>query len=210
MARTGALFALGLVLPALAVASPPQTAEEAVAAVEAKYAGVDVMSAQFTQTVHNPLFGDDVQSGEVVLARPTKMRWTFGEGEREFVTDGSTMWVYSRADNQVIQYAGFTPSAGGAESLLSSLDTLDEIFDVQLVSSTPTVLTLTPHDQGMFKQVRLTLDAELVVDEVVITDLQDNTTELDFADMQLNTPAPDSLFAFEAPEGATVIDAGTM
>lgn len=209
-ARTPFSVALGLLLPMVAFADAPTTVEEAIAAVEAKYTDVTVMSASFVQTVHNPIFGDDVQTGEVVLARPSKMRWTFGGGERQFITDGSTMWIYTQADNQVIQYDGFTATAGGAESLLSSLDTLDELFLVTLVSSTPLVLSLTPKEEGQFKEVKLTLDADLLVDEVSIVDAFDNLTEIDFEGMILNADAPDSLFVFQAPEGVTVVDAGSM
>lgn len=210
-ARTHITLAIGLFLPATALAEPPQTAAEAVTQVEAKYADVTTMNAHFVQTVKNPMFGDDVQSGVVTLSRPTKMHWSFGEGERLFVTNGSTMWIYTKSNNQVIQYNGFTPAAGGAESLLSSLDTLDELYNVALVSSAPTVMTLTPKgDSKQFKSVTLTLDSDLVVDDILIVDAFDNTTEIDFTGMTLNGAAPDSLFSFTPPAGATVVDAGSM
>ncbi len=210
MARMALSLALSLLIPAAAMAGGPTTVEEAVAAVEAKYSEVNVMNAQFVQTVRNPMFGDDVQSGEVTLARPSKMRWNFGDGARQFVTNGSTMWIYTQAENQVIQYDGFTATAGGAESLLSSLDTLDELYNVSLVSSEPTVLSLEPKEEGQFKTVTLTLNAELLVDRVAIVDAYDSVTEIDFEGMQLNLPTPDSLFVFEVPEGAVVVDAGTL
>lgn len=210
IARTAFSLALCLLIPGAALADAPVTVEEAVAAVEAKYSDVNAMNAQFVQTVRNPIFGDDVQSGEVTLARPSKMRWNFGEGARQFVTNGSTMWIYTRAENQVIQYDGFTATAGGAESLLSSLDTLDELYNVSLVSSEPTVLTLKPKEQGQFKTVTLTLDADLLVDTLAIIDAYDSVTEINFEGMELNVPAPDSLFVFDVPEGATVVDAGTL
>ena len=208
--RTALAVTLGLLASSAAVASEPTTAAEAVAAVEAKYADVDAIQAQFTQTVRNPMFGDDVQSGTVTLARPTKMHWSFGDGEREFVTNGSTMWIYTKADNQVIQYDSFTPAAGGAESLLTSLDNIDELFNVTLVSTSPTVLDLTPKEEGQFKSVQLVLDADLMVDTVTIVDPYDSTTLIDFDAMVLNAPTTDSTFRFEIPEGANVVNAGSM
>ena len=208
--RTLTAVTLGLIASSTAVADTPTTVDEAIAAVEAKYTDVSALQASFTQTVRNPIFGDDVQTGEVTLARPTKMHWSFGGGEREFVTDGSTMWIYTKADNQVIQYDSFAPSAGGAESLLTSLDTIDEVFNVDLVSSNPTVLDLTPKEEGQFKSVTLTLDADLLVDVLSIVDPFDNTTLIDFDGMVLNGPAPDSLFTFDIPEGANVVNAGSL
>lgn len=210
MARTALSLALSLLIPAAALADGPATVEEAITAVEAKYSDVTAMNAQFVQTVRNPMFGDDVQSGEVTLARPSKMRWNFGDGARQFVTNGTTMWIYTQADNQVIQYDGFTTTAGGAESLLSSLDTLDELYNVSLVSSEPTVLSLEPKEQGQFKTVTLTLSEDLLVDKVAIVDPYDSVTEIDFDGMRLNVPTPDSLFVFDVPAGAVVVDAGTL
>ena len=73
-----------------------------VAAVESKYAGVTAMSATFVQTTHSDMFGDEKQGGNVLLKRPKQMYWDFGD--KQFVTDGKTMWVYTQADNQVIRY----------------------------------------------------------------------------------------------------------
>lgn len=212
-ARPGLAAALLLAaLPTAAAADTSTAADAIVAAVEAKYADVTAMRASFVQTVRNPVFGDDVQEGNVVLARPSRMRWTFGADERQFVTDGSTMWIWSKADNQVIRYEGFTPSAGGAESLLTSLDRLDELFavDVRESSAAGTRLTLTPREEGQVKGVELSLTADLLVDEVVITDAFDQVTELDFSAVELNVAAPPALFTFAIPAGAELIEAGSL
>lgn len=206
MRLTTALFAM--TLPALAFATPETDA--LVAEVEARYTGVETISADFTQTVRNAMFGDDVQQGTMVLSRPNKMNWRFGDGERAFVSDGDNMWIYSQADNQVIHYDGFNPTAGGAESLLTSLDQLDELFDVALAEGEGKRLSLTPKTPGQVKSVLLVLTDDLSVDEVVITDPFDNVTELDFGSMQLNPTVEATTFAFTVPEGANVIEAGSL
>jgi outer membrane lipoprotein carrier protein len=206
-------------LAALGAMVPPAVAEDSatkavIQAVEAKYRRVSAMKADFVQTTRSDVFGEEKQSGEVLLKRPKKMYWKFAEGQgKEFVTNGDTMWVYTRSDNQVIKYSDVGKMQSSAESLLQSLDTLDELFDVRYVkpaSGKPHTLELKPKEEGQFKRVQLTLDSTYVVEMVTITDNFDNITELSFRDVRLNVPVPDSQFEFEVPDGAEVIDVGGM
>jgi len=183
-----------------------------IAQVETKYEGVTVMKANFVQTTKSALYGDQQQKGTLTLKRPSKMRWDFQGDEKTFVTDGTTMWIYTKADNQVIRYNDFASTASTADSLLQSLDQLSRLFAVELVSSGPTVLALTPTDASAASQVKglqLTLNAELEVSAVSVTDAFDGVTELVFEALELGGEAPDSVFAFTIPEGATVVDAGS-
>ncbi len=121
---------LGLVLAPAAWGGEVQ---EVVDAVEAKYATVEAIQASFVQTTHSEIFGSEEQAGSLVLKRPAKMRWEFTTGvEKQFVTDGRTMWVFTRSENQAIRYDDVS-SSGAADSLLQSLDKLDEMFEIQLM-----------------------------------------------------------------------------
>jgi outer membrane lipoprotein carrier protein len=186
--------------------------EEIIKAIESKYADVTVMQADFTQTTRSALFGAEQQRGDVTLKRPSMMRWNF-TNEKQFVTDGKTMWIYTRADNQVIKYDDVSTSTSTADSLLQSLDKLSEIFKVEVepVDSGQHVLVLLPNgENSQFKKIRLTLSSEFLVDHVVVTDAFENVTELKFTNMKLNVQVKDSLFQFDIPSGAEVITAGSM
>jgi outer membrane lipoprotein carrier protein len=208
----------------IALAAPGAAAAEndpstVVQAVEARYAGVTVLQADFVQTTRSDVFGEERQTGELVLKRPRKMRWTFAGASaaavsREFVTDGRTMWVYTRDENQVIQYDDVSTQSASADSLLQSLDQLDALFVVQVMEpSAPghVSLDLAPREaSGQVKKLHLDLDADLLLERVVITDPFDNVTELAFTDVRLNADVPDSTFQFQVPSGAEVISAGGM
>lgn len=197
-------------VPLAAAADGDPVADRLVASVEARYRTVDVIEASFVQTAHNPVFGDDVQRGTVVMSRPSRMRWTFEGGEREFVTDGQMMWAYSRPDNQVVRYQNVRQQAGSVESLLTSLDSLDELFEVRSVPGTTNTLVLTPRQEAGVKSVKLVLTSDLLIDDIAITDTFDNVTELDFSNVRLNSPVAATTFSFVAPVGTQVIDAGSM
>jgi len=213
------LLGVALSIPTLATAAPgaapPAESSAAVPAVvkkvEAKYAGVKGMKARFTQTVRNPAYGDEVQKGEVTLARPAKMHWNFSGDGKQFVTDGKTMWIYNPGHKQVIKYADVSAQAGSAQSLLVSLDRIGELFTVtERPDDAGHTLQLVPRaGDAQYKNVVLHLTPELTVEKVVITDNFDTVTELVFHDITLDPKVPDDLFVFRVPKGVEVIDAGS-
>src|SRR5690606_26313623 len=99
-----------------------------------------------------------------------------------------------------------------ADSLLTSLDKLEEQFQVAVLSSTDAAhsLQLTPKaSDGQFKSVKLTLDGAFLPTAVSIVDTFDNVTELALSDVVLNADVADSAFTFTPPEGVTVVAAST-
>lgn len=187
-------------------------ATEVIAKVEAKYAEVNALKASFTQVTRSEALGDQKQSGTLTVERPSKMRWDFEGDGRQFITDGSTMWIYNPADKQVLRYADFSQAAATADALLQSLDKLSELFDVELQSSDPgPVLGLKPkREEGQVKQMQLTLTPELVVSKVEIEDAFGGTTLLAFADVELADDVPDERFTFVVPEGVEVVEGGSL
>lgn len=212
MARVMRNLLQAFVLALMVVASPMASATEVseiVSAVEAKYKDVTSLKAKFTQTTRSELFGDETLKGDLAVERPSKMRWAFG-AEKLFVTDGKKMWIYTAEEKQVIEYDDISSQRSTADSLLTSLDKLDEHFNIEVVSSDAEkghVLMLKPVEEGQFKTIRLTLDKDLMIGAVVITDTFDNITELSFTEVELNAKLEASMFTFSAPDGVDVVKA---
>lgn len=213
------LLGAALSLPVVATAAPeapvPSESGAAVPAVvkkiESKYADVKAMKARFTQTVRNPAYGDEVQKGEVTLERPAKMHWSFAGDGKQFVTDGRTMWIYNPGHKQVIRYKDVSNPAGSAQSLLTSLDRIGQLFSVtERPDDSGHTLVLVPREaDAQYKNVVLHLSGELMVEKVVITDNFDTVTELVFHDIRLDPKVPADQFVFSVPKGVEVIDAGS-
>jgi outer membrane lipoprotein carrier protein len=180
-------------------------------AVEKKYEGVSGLQADFTQTVKSAIYGDDTQSGKVTLKRPGKMRWDFAGDGKQFVTDGRFMWIYNAADKQVIRYPNAGEQAGSAQSLLTSLDRIGDLFAISELPDTAghTLLLAPKTADAQFQDVQLHLDSSLVLEKVVITDTFGTITEIAFHQVTLDRPAPDDLFVFQVPPGVELIDAGS-
>jgi outer membrane lipoprotein carrier protein len=205
------LVLLGLSSSALAADPMPSV----VAQVSTKYANVDSIAADFTQSTKSAAFGEDKQSGTMQIKRPKKMKWLFaGPHSKEFVTDGKTMYVYTADENQVIKYDDFAASGSTADALLTSLDKLGDLFVVTELPAPAAGLhavDLAPKKaDGSVKKVHLELDKDLLVTQVVIYDAFDTVTTLGFTNMKLNSTIPDSAFTFVVPKGASIISAGSQ
>lgn len=216
LARSCSLAALFLCLPAAADAAAP-TVDQVVAGVERTYDDVQALKASFTQVVTSPAMGaGPAQSGEIMLARPRKMRWDFSvPDDKLFVTDGSTMWVYTPADKQVFVSTDLAGGDGTMDALLSSLDSLDELFEVSLLDGAPAGqvrLGLAPRkDSAQFKSLELDLSAtDYRLQRLVLVDGFDNRTELSFSSLVINPTLADSVFTFQVPPGVQVIDSSGL
>ncbi len=201
-----------LLIASVASAEEPVEApavDPLIARVEAHYGKVKTLQMSFTQTVSSPLYGEQVQKGTVAFGRPGKMHWHFVEDNKHYYSTGSTMWVYLASDKQAFKYGNWDPS-GSPESLLHSLDHLDELFTVASTTSTEAghVLSLKPKGDSAVNQVELTLDPSLSVTQVALVDVADSRTVLAFTDVKLDAELPADTFSFTAPAGVEVIDAG--
>lgn len=207
-----ALAALALLLaPGAALAETP-TVDQVVAGVEGRYKDVKSLKAEFAQTVSSAVMGaGPTQSGVIMLARPRKMRWDFNApDDKLFVTDGATMWVYTPADKQVFVSEDLGGGSGDMDALLSSLDSLDELFVVKLLDGAPAGsvrLGLSPRKEGgNFKSLELQLTTpDYQLQRLVLVDGFDNRTELSFTNLQINPTLADSEFTFVVPDGTTVV-----
>lgn len=180
-----------------------------VQAVQRRYADVDVIQADFVQVTRSDLYGDEEQRGSLALQRPRKMRWRFSSG-KQFVTDGSTMWIYNPQDKQVMRFKDFSAQASAADQLLQSLDKVGELFEVQLLDATSGHrLSLVPKDESIKAQVKaveLGLADDYTLKSLVITDAFDNVTKLSFSNVRLGGTIEASTFQFAIPAGVEVID----
>ena len=189
-------------------AASTDSISQIVTAVESRYAKVQTIQAKFTQ-VKKDAFGTVSQDGDVVVARPTKMRWRFLTGDEQiFATDGETLTIYAKADNYYQQMPDSTSGSDSVQGFLTSLDRLDEIFEVSLVDGGLTAdagptLHLVPRKPGAVASIRLDLDKALIVEQVVMTDSYGNVTDLTFSEVVYDKPIDDAIFKFAQSDAAT-------
>src|SRR3989454_9841983 len=103
-----------------------QTLDDIVRDVEASYARMTDLRAEFTQTAFNKSLNQTIPAqGTVYLKKGGKLRWEYTEPTaQEIVSDGKKLWVYTPTLNQA--NVGDAPAAlaGPAGSFLAGLGRL--------------------------------------------------------------------------------------
>jgi outer membrane lipoprotein carrier protein len=215
-------------LLAIAVMSVPVHAEEESACeagtgeatarlIQTRYEGIHDIRANFAQTNESATFGGEAlmsperKTGEVLFAKPGKMRWTYQTPEKSVVvSNGSTLWIYDVEAQSVTRLqvtSGFLSGAAlqfllGDGVILQSFDVRASRCEARRVS-----LDLVPKTDATYE--RLGLVADPGTGEVLATsvlDLFGNLTRIEFSEIQTNLGLGQEAFEFEPPEGVEVIE----
>jgi len=195
------------------------SADEIASMMEAKQAEIEDFSA--TMVVTSSFGGEDMTMRATMVTKPPdKNRIEYTEPAElagmVMVTNGSTMWTYDPAKNQVTKMAlpEDMPSEMDYTELVKNL--LDEndiaIEGIEDVGSRSAyVIDATPKDRGeieIITRMRVWVDREnWMLIGIEVYDKDDNLfSKVEYRDITFNTGIPDSEFIFETPEGATVVE----
>jgi len=188
-----------------------ETGQDVLDLVRKKYASVNDAEIHFTEKVRFSLSTAEATStGTLQIKKPKKYRLEMGD--QTVVTDGTTVWSYSKPLNQVLVDAykederSLTPdrlllgTSGGYVPVIVGTDHLGK--------TETEVLKLTPKDeQSMVSSIRLWVDQhDWTVHQVEVIDVNGKQTTYTVQQLKLNPGLADSRFAFQAPEGAEVVD----
>jgi len=196
---------------------PDGTAERVARVIQARYEGIRDIHARFEQTNRSssfegqPLMTPEPKFGDVVFAKPGKMRWSYVSPEPSIVvSNGRVLWIYDiegKAITRLEVTAGFL--SGAALQFLLGDGQILETFEVSAVSceGDRVRLDLLPRNDATYE--RLGLLADGTSGDVVgtsVLDLFGNLTEIGFSEIDVNRdPAPET-FELEIPDGVEVID----
>ena len=194
------------------VAALAFTADAGAATLERLRAFVrDTQTARttFTQTVVDRN-GRAVQraSGEFLIARPGRFRWTVDKPYRQLVVgDGERVWIYDEDLNQVVVRKAGEALGGTPAALLAGRDDVERAFAWQEAPPAGGLdwLVATPRAQdATFTEIRLGFaGSELAA--LALVDAFGQRTEIRFGVMVPNAKFPPETFRFVPPKGADVI-----
>jgi len=176
-----------------------------------KYDDIDNLSLSFRQTtVFAVSRAEQETAGRLIVGKGNRYRVTLED--RVIVSDGKSVWSWSKANAQVIvdrfrdDPAGLTP-----ERLLTRIP--EEYRAVATGSETvdgreTDVLKLTPGSPArQMKWLKLWVDEDdLTVRKMQVRDLGDNDVTYLLSDIGIDRDLPDSVFIFTAPPGADILD----
>lgn len=196
-------------LLAVLAASMPAHADSTRAAIEDFFAGVDTLSADFTQTVTDDSGRVMEESaGRVYLELPRHFRWDYETPyEQVIVADGERVWLYDVELEQVTVRDQREAAKNSPMMVLADPELMDQYFDTRELNERDGLqwLRLIPTDPEVeFVHVDAGVD-DTGLAELVFEDRFGQRTVLSFENRVLDEPLDPELFEFTPPEGVDVI-----
>ena len=181
-----------------------QSSDDILDRLRDRYESTDALRARFTQSI-----GDASMEGTLTLRGDAYRSET---GDQILVTDGTTAWVYSAPDEQVL-----VNDAVKDETAFSPADfftNYPDRFDVEVIGSESIdgarhdKLKLTPkNDDAFLREVTLFVrSADALPTRVQIVDGNGTRVGFDLRDVELNPRLGSDVFRFVAPAGTEVVD----
>lgn len=220
--RRGLAVALFLVACEASAADPKPACEAGIAEqtarrIQARYEGIRDLRAEFEQTNVSATFEGEAlmkpepRRGQVVFAKPGKMRWTYAPPEASVVvSDGKTLWIHDIEAKTVTRLAVTEGYLTGAalQFLMGDGKILDSFrVSVSDCDAKQVTLELLPNEDASYE--RLGLVADRATGSVVATSVSDlfgNLTRIRFDKLEVNRKPPQDTFVLKIPEGVEVID----
>lgn len=169
--------------------------------VQEKYNNVNNFTSNFVQMTAN----GGVNTGKFTYKSDDKFR--IETKSRTIVGDGKTTWTFTPKNNQVV----ISPADDNTNSF-SIRDYLYEYPEQCTVSTyenedgTYTLILKPKTSELDFKEVRLIVNSQKLINQIELTDLMNNIYNVTLENTRINQNIDDKLFIFEIPEGTRVID----
>jgi outer membrane lipoprotein carrier protein len=208
-----------LVAPAAAwpQAGQQQSAQQVAGALQAKYDQIRDFSADFTQQYESGVLKRKItERGKVQVKKPGKMRWDYTAPEKKlFVSDGSQIYLWVPADNQVTTSAvPKQDEATTAVLFLVGKGNLTRDFNVRFGENAPPgtySLRLEPKlPERDYDWLEIVIDRNtLQIRSLTAADRQGGQSNFQLSNFKENIGISDKTFTFSIPAGADVIKSGS-
>ncbi|MBW1940299.1 MAG: outer membrane lipoprotein carrier protein LolA [Deltaproteobacteria bacterium] len=190
----------------------PLTLDEIIDRVEERY-NASGFFARFSQkSTLKAMEITDFASGSVLFKRPGMMRWEYEKPEiQEIITDGKTLWIFRREDNQVmIGKAASYFGDGKGGSFLSDIKLIRKKFRLSLEKKDNKnyVLKLLPMEKKLdLSAIYLSISKKTFdIIQIVTYNSYGDETIIEFGNVQFKENIDDSKFKFEIPHNADILE----
>jgi outer membrane lipoprotein carrier protein len=194
------------------VSVPASSQDQLIQAVQDRYNHAKTLSVQFWETFSMQGHSRPPESGLLTLRKQGKMRWDYTVPHGKlFVSDGKNVFLYTARDNRVekIPLKDTEDMRAPLAFLLGHMDFKKEFRDCKMeAGSAGSWLECSARTSDLpYTSVRMSIRPDGEISELAVVGRDGSSLGFRFRDEVLNPSAPDSLFHFTPPPGATVVDA---
>jgi outer membrane lipoprotein carrier protein len=180
--------------------------------VENRYNRATTLTVRFEQTYEAPRRGPRTEAGLLYLRKPGRMRWQYSEpAGKLFISDGRMIYLYTPANNRV-ERSKMKQSEDMRAPLAFLLGKLDFWRDfrrfVSRQEGADTWIIAEPSSaRAPFTRVEFRVAPSFEIRQLIVAGDGGSRMEFRFDQEQLNPPLQDSLFRFQPPLGAEIVEA---
>jgi outer membrane lipoprotein carrier protein len=200
---------------ALAVNAAAQSSEldQLVGALQAKYARLGSLAADFTQIYNAPGERTRRESGRLLLKKPGRMRWDYMSPEEKlYVSDGKVIYEYVPAERLVTRARVKESNDLRAPFmfLLGRGNLRRDFKRIEFASESPVragnrVLRLIPKRDAGFRELLIEVEPQtLTIARLAFVNPAGARSDFLFSNVRENAPAGDAQFSFRPPAGVEV------
>ena len=180
--------------------------------IEQRYNRAQTLSIDFTETYSVAGRNHRPESGNLVLRKPGRMRWTYSEpAGKLFVSDGHNAYLYTATDNRVERSTLKASEDLHAPMafLLGKLDLKKEFraFETKPAGPDTSLVGEARTDRLPYETVQMLIGPDFAIHELTVHGRDGSILGFVFKNEVLNPEVPDKSFRFTAPPGADVVEA---
>jgi outer membrane lipoprotein carrier protein len=189
--------------------------------VQRRYDAMTGLAADFDQSTQSVVLSvgaselgeasSGVSSGQVIFAKPGRMRWEYRVPEESYViSDGQILWIHDVAANQATRVpVGEEYLTGAALQFLLGEGNLSEAFVISAGKCSPGLveLDLKPRKPASYERLSMTAAPDTgLISETSIVDLFGNRTRIRFQNIVVDPIPASGAFKFVPPPGVEILD----
>jgi outer membrane lipoprotein carrier protein len=207
VSRLAGLFALSA---SIVLASP--TSDQLIKQLQDRYNGARTLSVHFVESYSIQGHPRPPETGTLTLRKQGKMRWDYTRpAGKLFISDGKEVFLYTARDNRVekVPLKDTEDMRAPLAFLLGRLDMKKEFreFQVRAGEGGTWLEATAKNDRLPYEEVQMLIAADGSVRQLKVLGRDQSILDYAFTDERLNPPVSESLFHFQAPPGAEVVNA---
>jgi outer membrane lipoprotein carrier protein len=199
---------------ALAASIPagPSRVDQLIVQVQNRYNAARTLAVDFVESYSLQGHARPPETGTLRLRKQGKMRWDYTRpAGKVFVSDGKTVYLYTARDNRVekVPLKDTEDMRAPLAFLLGRLELRKEFrdFEVRPDEGGTWLDASAKNDRIPYEQVQMLIAPDGEVKQLKVLGRDLSLLAYSFSQEQLNPPLNDSIFHFEIPPGAEVVDA---
>lgn len=180
--------------------------------VEQRYNGAKTLQVHFVESYTIQGRARKSESGELTLRKPGRMRWDYSAPSGKlFVSDGKDVYLYTPEAHRVekAKLKASDDLRAPLAFLLGKLDFAKDFkdFDYKPEGGNYLITAKAKNDKVPYEKIQMLVTPDYEIQRLVVNgdDLSLLTFQLDGE--KLNPPVNDTVFKFQMPAGATLVDA---